>query len=225
MTKVHTTLAGDSRGALFVYRFARNALVGFCRVWMRMTVEGRENVPATGAFILAPTHRSNLDTPIAAACTKRRMRFMGKDSLWKHQPARFVLSAIGGFPVARGSADREAITRSIELVKQEPLVLFPEGERKSGEVVEPLKDGAAFIAAKAGVPIIPVGIGGSERVMPKGAKFIYPRKVHVVIGKPIAAPTSANGRVPREQITAVSEQVRAELQRLFDDAQRKAGVR
>jgi 1-acyl-sn-glycerol-3-phosphate acyltransferase len=110
-------------------------------------------------------------------------------------------------------------------VKTEPLVLFPEGERKSGEAIEPLKDGAAFIAAKAGVPIIPVGIGGSERVMPKGSKFIYPRKVHVVIGKPIPAPINENGRVPREQITAVSEHVRVELQRLFDDAQRKAGVR
>jgi 1-acyl-sn-glycerol-3-phosphate acyltransferase len=225
VTKVRTNLAGDSRGSLLVYRVVRNTLVGFCRVWMRMTVEGRENVPTTGAFVLAPTHRSNLDTPIAAACTTRRMRFMGKDSLWKHQPARYVLSAIGGFPVQRGTADREALTRSIELVKNEPLVLFPEGERKSGEVVEPLKDGAAFIAAKAGVPIIPVGIGGSERVMPKGSKFIYPRKVHVVIGKPLQAPVRDGGRVPREQVTALSEQLRTELQRLFDDAQRKAGVR
>jgi 1-acyl-sn-glycerol-3-phosphate acyltransferase len=225
MTKVRTSLAGDSKGSLMTYRVVRNVLVGFCRVWMRMTVEGQENVPTAGAFVLAPTHRSNLDTPIAAACTKRRMRFMGKDSLWKHQPARYVLTAIGGFPVQRGTADREALSRSIELVKSEPLVLFPEGERKSGEVIEPLKDGAAFIASKAGVPIIPVGIGGSERVMPKGSKFIYPKKVHVIIGKPIPAPSNANGRVTREQMTATSEAVRSELQRLFDEAQRKAGAR
>ena len=61
------------------------------------------------------------------------------------------------------------------LERGEPLVLFPEGERKCGPIVQPLFDGAAYIAVKAGVPIVPVGIGGSERAMPKGAKFIYPR--------------------------------------------------
>ena len=77
-------------------------------------------------------------------------------------------------------------------------MLFPEGERKSGPLVQPLFDGAVYVALKAGVPIVPVGIGGSERVMPKGAKFIYPRKVHVVIGAPIrlrSRPTG--GRLPR----------------------------
>lgn len=224
MKKVQTNLAGDGLASKVFYRFARNVLVALCRVWMRLTVEGRENIPATGAFILAPVHRSNLDTPIASICTKRRLRYMGKDSLWKHQPARWLLSALGGFPVDRAAADREAITRSIDLASREPLVLFPEGERKSGSVVQPLKDGAVFIAAKAGVPIVPVGIGGSERVMPKGSKMIYPRKVHVVIGPAIPAPTNPNGRVPREQITATTEKLHAELQRLFDIAQQKAGA-
>ena len=80
----------------------------------------------------------------------------------------------------------------------EPLVLFPEGERKSGPVVQPLFDGAVYVAIKAGVPIVPVGIGGSERVMPKKAKFVFPRKVHVEIGRPIPAPVAPEGgRLPR----------------------------
>ena len=53
--------------------------------------------------------------------------------------------------------------------------------------MQPLFDGATYIAVKAGVPIMPVGIGGSERAMPKGAKFIRPSKLHVVVGKPIQA--------------------------------------
>jgi 1-acyl-sn-glycerol-3-phosphate acyltransferase len=224
VTKVKSNLAGGTRGSLLFYKFARNTLVGFCRIWLRLSVEGHEHVPKTGSFILAPIHRSNMDTPIAAACTKRRMRYMGKDSLWKNKAANWLLSAVGGFPVSRDSADREAISRSIELVKTEPLVLFPEGERKSGNAIQPLKDGAVFIAAKAGVPIIPVGIGGSERVMPKGAKFIYPKKVHVIIGEPIMPPTSTTGRVPREQITATSTLLHAALQELFDQANKKAGA-
>ena len=92
----------------------------------------------------------------------------------------WLLSALGGFPVTRGTADREALRRCIAVLEAgEPLVLFPEGERKAGPIVQPLFDGAVYVALKAGVPIVPVGIGGSERVMPKGARFIYPRKVHV----------------------------------------------
>ena len=120
--------------------------------------------------MLAPVHRSNMDTPFASCVTRRRLRFMGKDTLWKRQPAAWFLSALGGFPVTRGTADREALKRCIAVLQAgEPLVLFPEGERKSGPTVQPLFDGAAYVALKAGVPIVPVGIGGSEAVMPKGA--------------------------------------------------------
>jgi 1-acyl-sn-glycerol-3-phosphate acyltransferase len=68
---------------------------------------------------------------------------------------------------------------------------------------------------------VPVGIGGSERVMPKKAKFIYPRKVHVEIGPPIPAPTAPAGeRVPRTVYKEHSALLHAELQRLFDEAMR-----
>ena len=118
--------------------------------------------------------------------------------MWKNRAFGWLLSALGGFPVTRGTADREALQRCIAVLEEgEPLVLFPEGERKDGPIVQPLFDGAAYIAVKAGVPIVPVGIGGSERVMPKGARFIYPRKVHVVIGPPIPAPIDAGERLPR----------------------------
>lgn len=176
---------------------------------------------------MAPVHRSYIDTPIAAAVTRRRLRFMGKDSLWKWRAPGWVLSALGGFPVSRGSADREAFRRSIDLLKAgEPLVLFPEGERKSGPVVQPLFAGASYVAVKAGVPVIPVGIGGSERVMPKGVRLPRPRKVVVIVGAPLMAPTSANGgRAPRDAVRALSDRLYDELQRLFDAADRAAGVR
>jgi 1-acyl-sn-glycerol-3-phosphate acyltransferase len=161
-----------------------------------------------------------MDTPISSCVTRRRLRFMGKDSLWKHQPAAWILSALGGFPVARGTADREALQRCIGVLQAgEPLVLFPEGERKSGPTVQPLFDGAAYVALKAGVPIVPVGIAGSEAVMPKGARMIRPAKVHVIIGAPIPPPPSAAGaRVPRSAIRDVTAELHETLQRLFDTA-------
>lgn len=220
MTKIEVPLAGRSRLDHVAYQIGRNTLVAFCTLWCRETVEGREHIPADGAFVLAPVHRSILDTPISSAVTRRRLRYMGADKYWKHKHFGRLLTAFGGFPVTRGSADKEALARCIEVLQGgEPLVLFPEGERKSGPVVQPLFDGATYIAMKAGVPIIPVGIGGSERAMPKGAKFIAPRKVHVVVGPPIVAPVNENGRITREARQALSAQLHAELQRLFDRAE------
>ena len=224
MSDVESYLAGDGRGSRLFYSFVRNLVTFILRTYCRMRIEGREKIPTAGPYVLAPVHRSYIDTPIASACTRRRLRFMGKDSLWKNRTVGWILSALGAFPVTRGSADRQAVTRGIQVLQSgEPLVLFPEGERKAGPIVEPLMDGAAYIACKAGVPIVPVGIGGSEKVMGKGAKFIHPHKVVVIIGEPIPAPPSVDGRMPRAAVKEISLQLHERLQGLLDEAIRKAG--
>lgn len=225
MTKVRTELAqSDALSHRIAYFIVRNLVTGFCLGWCRMKVEGREHIPAEGIFILAPTHRSILDTPISSGVTRRRMRFMGADKWWSNKWFGKLLSMLGGFPVTRGSADREALKRCISLLEGgEPLVLFPEGERKSGPIVQPLFEGATYIAAKTGAPIIPVGIGGSEKAMPKGAKFIHPKKLHVIVGAPITVPTVGSSKEQREAMRAVTVELHTELQRLFDLAQARSG--
>lgn len=222
MSKVDSFLAGNGLGSRVLYQVMRGVCVVICRGWNRMSIEGRENIPATGAFVLAPVHRSFLDTPISACATRRRLRFMGKDSMWRTRFGGWFLSACGGFPVTRGSADRQALVRSIQVLESgEPLVVFPEGERKSGPEVQPLFEGASYVAVKAGVPIIPVGIGGSERVMPKGTKLIRPKKLHMIVGRPIVASPDAGSS--RSAVRKVSAELHAELQRLFDAAEARVG--
>jgi 1-acyl-sn-glycerol-3-phosphate acyltransferase len=214
------------RPDLVFYRVARFLSVTvFCGLWFRARYEGRENVPASGPYIVAPVHRSNVDTLIVGGLSRRRLRFMGKDSLWKTRFFGALFSALGAFPVHRGTADREALRRSIEVLQGgEPLVLFPEGTRQSGPVVQPLFEGAAYVACRAGVPIVPVGIGGSEAAMPRGSKMIRPAKVHVVIGRPLLPPEpTAGGRVPRAAIHELTERLHAELQALFDTARHRVG--
>ncbi|CAB5054128.1 MAG: hypothetical protein F2930_06315 [Actinobacteria bacterium] len=225
MAETETFMAGDSRSSRMFYTVCRALVVYLSVSYTRTKIIGKENIPSQGAFLLAPIHRSNIDTPLAAAVTKRRMRFMGKDTIWKYRPVGWVLSALGAFPVSRGTADREALRRCIAVLEMgEPLVLFPEGTRQSGPVVHPLFDGATYVAAKAGVPIIPVGIGGSERVMPKGSKMIYPRKCVVVVGKPIITTSDSNERLPRSALKDLSLHLSTELQRVFDEAQALAGT-
>jgi 1-acyl-sn-glycerol-3-phosphate acyltransferase len=220
----------NSRSSRIAYVVFRSIVCWFTQAFTRMRIDGREHLPASGAYVLAPVHRSYVDTPITACLTSRRVRFMGKQEVWKYRPVGWLVSALGAFPVRRGHADREALNRCITVLEQgEPLTLFPEGERKDGPVVHPLFDGAAYVAAKAGVPIIPVGIGGSARVMPRHAKMIRPHRVHVVVGEPIwidgsVGPDGGVGRrLPRQAVRDATEQLHAELQRLFDLAQSRAG--
>ena len=123
---------------------------------------------------------------------------------------------MGGIRVERGTTDRESMKACIDaLTRGEPVVVFPEGRRRSGPIVEDLFDGAAYMAAKAGVPIVPVGIGGSERAMSSHHKLPRPKKIHVIIGPPLPPP-QGNSRRAQHQTT---EQLKKELQRLFDLAQ------
>lgn len=224
MARIETGFAGASRFERGLYVVFRGVVCGFTQLYTRMRIDGKERLPAQGAYVLAPVHRSYVDTPIAACVTRRRIRFMGKDSMWKYPRIGRVISALGAFPVSRGTADREALQRSIAVLADgQPLVLFPEGERKDGPTVQPLFNGAAFVAARAGVPIIPVGIGGSDRVMPRGAKFVFPRKVRVIIGEPIRAEVGENGKASRQAVAAVTEQLHTDLQRLYDEAQAAVG--
>jgi len=103
----------------------------------------------------------------------------------------------------------------------------PRGSARADPIVQPLFDGAVYVAAKYRVPIVPVGIGGSERAMKKGSKFIRPVKVHVEIGPAIstAGRVPPTGRVPRDAVAQISAELREELQALFDQARiRRRGL-
>jgi 1-acyl-sn-glycerol-3-phosphate acyltransferase len=214
-----------TRGTRVSYAIVRGLVFGVAKLLGRITVIGEEKIPSEGAFILAPVHRSNVDFALTAVVTKRPMRYMGKDSIWKSKPLGRFVSMLGAFPVHRGSADRDALKACTDIVNGgSPLVMFPEGTRQSGPVVQEMFDGTAYVAAKTNVPIIPMGIGGTEEMMPKGSKLLRPSKLVLIVGDPIPPPErTAAGRTPRSAVTALTERLHADIQELFDDAQARAG--
>lgn len=215
-----------SARARFAYRNIRALLGAASRAWLRVEVHGGENIPDTGGFILAPGgHRSILDTPMASLASSRVLRYMGAETYFKMPILGSFLRSAGGFPVERSATDRAAMRIAEELLANgEPLVVFPEGTRQSGPLIQPLKQGAAFLACRADVLIVPVGVGGAERAMPKGRKYARPSKVVLIVGEPIVPPAREPGqRVKRSAIQSLSDDLSDRLQELFDQAQILAG--
>lgn len=202
------------------YRFARAVVLSVFKVVFRVRVVGRERVPPSGAYIVAPSHRSIFDIPFAAFITPREIRFLAKDDLFEHKLGAKLFDALGAVKVERGTADRAAL-RALEaaLAEGSPVAVFPEGTRSAGAEITELFDGAAFLAIKLGVPIVPVGIGGSEHILPKGKVFPRIHRVAVSVGHPIHPP-ELEGRARRAAAGRLTAQLREELQRCFDDAER-----
>jgi 1-acyl-sn-glycerol-3-phosphate acyltransferase len=206
------------------YRFARTVVLALCRVLFRVKVRGTEHVPPAGAYILAPTHRSNLDTPFLAFVTTRRIRFMAKQEMFQHPLGAKLFLGLGGIPVERGSASSRAALKATQAALEagEPVALFPEGTRRHGREVTDLFDGTAYLAVKLGVPIVPVGIGGSEEILASGKKLPRLKRVAVVVGPAIEPPPGATTR-KRGDLVALTARLQAELQELFDQAMKDAG--
>jgi 1-acyl-sn-glycerol-3-phosphate acyltransferase len=201
-----------------IYRFLRVLVRGLNGVLFRTTVDGAEQVPAIGPVIIAPVHRSFIDFFVASEVTPRKLHYMAKDSLWRNGVLARILPAVGAFPVHRESADREALRRAQQVLDAgEVLILFPEGERRTGPEVEGLHEGVAFLAARTGATVVPVGIGGSASVMPKGRRLPRPRHIHLIVGRPITPPArTGSGRVSRSTIHQLTEELAASLQDLYD---------
>ena len=206
-----------------LYRIVRSIVMSVCRPVFRVSIVGAEHVPAEGACIVAPTHRSLSDVPFTSFITPRVIRFLAKQELLDNPVGGWFFARMGAVPVERGTADRGAL-RALETALRggDPVAVFPEGTRSEGPELAPLFDGAAYLALKLGVPIVPVGVGGTDRILPKGSRLPRVHKVAVVVGEPLH-PLALDGGSRRRAAAKLTDELRDELQRCFDEAQRLAG--
>jgi 1-acyl-sn-glycerol-3-phosphate acyltransferase len=185
----------------------------------RVRMRGRENLPS-GGYIMASSHRSMMDIPLNARLTHRPLRYMGKASLFKIPVLGWLFRSLGGFEVQRDGSDRKALRESISMLKAgEILLVYPEGTRQNGAKIEPLQPGAAYLALRAGVPVVPVGVAGSEEIL-RSHRMKLPRfgRVAMVVGEPIVPAPLEKSVVPRAQVDALTEELHEAIQRVFDEA-------
>lgn len=177
--------------------------------WLEIRVEGDEHLRTAPPVIVAPVHRSNLDSLIVGTIGGRRLPTLAKESLFAMKPVGWWLAGLGAIPLDRKAADREATRAARDVLDNgQPLMIFPEGTRQTGREIGELFDGTSWIAAKTGAAIVPVGIAGTETAMPPGAKLPKRTRVGVVASAPIEMP---EGRVPRSQLSELTKRLRTDL--------------
>ncbi len=139
--------------------------------------EGRENVPKQGGVLITPNHISDADPPTMGLAVPRDCYFMAKEELFNVPILSALIRWLHGFPVKRYTADRVALRRAEELLKQgEALVIFPEGKVSEDAKLQPILPGVLLLAQRTNVPIVPTIIEGTDKLIPYG-KYI-PRPAH-----------------------------------------------
>lgn len=210
-----------TRWSRVVHVIIRMIVLLLAKLLFRMEVRNAERLPMAGAYIIAPVHRSNLDAFIAVSAVPPRtvVRTVAKDTLWQAAWFGRFLEKMGSVPVHREGVDRTALRRSSDaLTHGQPLLMFPEGTRRSGPVVDEVLEGPAWLALRTGVPVVPMGIHGSEKAMPRGAKFIRPTKVIVDIGEPLIPDLPTSGRVRQANVVELTDEIRRAVQLQYDRA-------
>jgi 1-acyl-sn-glycerol-3-phosphate acyltransferase len=205
-----------------VYTAVIYAALGAMRAWrLRPEVRGGANVPRTGGAVVAINHVSYLDFVLAGvpcwAAGHRLVRFMAKESVFRHPVVGPLMRGMRHIPVDR-SAGADAYARAVEALRAGELVgVFPEATISPSYCLETFKTGAVRMAAEAAVPVLPIVIWGSQRVLTKGRR----REPWAARGTPISI--SVGEALPPARLGDPADgtrRLRARMYELLDDAQR-----
>lgn len=196
----------------WVYELVRLVTSIYCMALLRVRSIAAENVPGSGAVILAPNHFSFMDHFLMGCFLRRKVRFMAKSQLFK-RPMQFIYSHGGVFPVRRGARDEEAfVTAEMILQRGGCITMYCEGGRsRSGNIAEKAKVGIGRLALETGAPVVPIAIYGSQKV--RNWKRLQFPKVTVQYGEPICWERVENPT--REQQQAVADEILTEIRALY----------
>jgi len=204
-----------------LYALVRGIVAPFLRIWFRMHVTGAEHIPAEGAAIVAPNHKSFWDSFFIAVCTRRHLRFMAKTELVQASYGK-LLVRLGAFPVRRGEADTDALETARVILRQGGLLaLFPEGTRvRDPDQLGHPRRGAGRLSLETGAPLVPAAITGTEGLfigpIPK------PRRVQVAFAEPI--PVADLTATPEDASKLVDELLWPEVEGEFNRLRARPGL-
>ncbi len=211
--------APTKRGAEIGRRIGVGLMYG---LW-KPRVLGAWKVPATGPVILAVNHSHNIDGPMVIGVAPRASHFLVKTEAFVGPLGPFM-RAVGQLEVDRSTADRTAVTRALDVLKEGGVLgIFPEGSRGEGDFAA-LRAGLAYFAVRGGAPIVPVAVLGSAEKSGRLIKALPPlrSRVDVVFGDPFDA-GDGSGRRTRKALDEATERIQKQLAAHLDNARRLTG--
>lgn len=200
-------------------------LVGLTRLWARtllriarvsLAVEHTATVEWNAPLVLMANHRSSFDPAVLYAALPKPFGMIAKDELFQWPLLGGTMRALGCVPIDRSSPRRSLISlrAAADAVRNgTPLVVFPEGTRGRGRTLQELKPGPFHLVEMAGAAVLPIGISGTDAVLPPGGRALSPGEVTVRIGAPI--PMQGKGPAARERLR---QEVTVALGRLVEEA-------
>lgn len=191
-------------------RFVQAIATGILKLAFGLSVEGKENVPKEGPFIVVSNHLHNGDPVFIEVVTPRVVMFIAKAELFEYQGIKQLIRWVGAFPVHRGKMDRQAIKHAqAVLAAGQGLGIFPEGTRSKSMKIEKVLPGAGLFALRGDVPIVPVTVVGSERLPFNGGKSqrknlrslprLDHRGVKITFGQAFILPAEIEGTKPNAE--------------------------
>jgi len=173
--------------------------------YARLRWKGKENVLPGGGFMVVSNHLSMLDPFILSYIFRRDIRYMGKVELFRGGFVTWLLRLFGAFPVDRARPGPQALRTALNILRaRQVLGMFPEGHRSDTGEMQEFRTGAIRIAIKAQAPIVPIGIWGTDRLLPPGGRWPRPVRIAVAIGTPIHYTALYDHHPTAEEIEAAS---------------------
>jgi 1-acyl-sn-glycerol-3-phosphate acyltransferase len=198
----------------FFYRGLRFAVLALARALFRLSVVGDDRLPRTGAAVLVSNHVSWLDPILLPLALPRKPAFLAMEELWRMPVVGLVMRAWGrlAIPLNREVADAAAFKGALRALKDGAfLIVFPEGGISPDGRLRPFHRGAALLAARAGVPLVPIAIAGTADALPLGRIIPRPRPITIRIGTPIPAPGPS-----RDDLVRASDQAASQIRALLE---------
>ncbi|HOQ76426.1 MAG TPA: lysophospholipid acyltransferase family protein [Thermoclostridium sp.] len=187
-----------------LYSIGKVLFTIYFRLFYRIKVKGRENIPSEGPVLLCANHPTALDMfLIGVFVPKRKVHYMAKAELFRNRFLGWIIRCLGGFPVSRGTGDVGSVKTVFRLLEEGKIVgVFPEGTRTRKRDPNKRKAGIALFALHSGAPILPVAIKGVFRPF---------RKIELIFGKPYRiASDTGNGtgiNYSKEELYRVSGEI------------------
>jgi 1-acyl-sn-glycerol-3-phosphate acyltransferase len=202
-----------------LYRIVRIISIVLMRVISRREFVGLENIPDEPPYILVTNHLAVFDSPLLLTVCPHTIRAFAAAKHKRNPLYAPLLAAGGSIWVRRGEIDREALRKALDaLARGEALGMAPEGTRaRENYALQSAKVGAAYLATRANVPIVPVGITGTEQIK-RNLPRLRRTDVRVVIGKPFRLPES--GRVRGKRLREYTDLIMQHIAELLPEKYR-----